>query len=243
MTSRTLFVSDLHLDEQRPEKLAAFLSLLEKAAGSNALYILGDLFEVWLGDDDSRDPHPEIIQGLRKLTASDTPVFVVRGNRDFLLGDRFVSESGVTLLDDTTVIDLYGEPTLIMHGDLLCTSDHDYQTFRQMFSDPAWQRQQLQKPFAERLAIAQHMRAESQRANQNKTESIMDVEQSSVKKILRKNSVHKLIHGHTHRPGVHEFELDGQTARRTVLNDWYTNDGVLVCTVEGQTLVKVAELG
>jgi len=238
-----LFISDLHLSDDRPEKLDLFYQFLSGAAqDAEALYILGDLFEALVGDDDNSSPNPEIFKALSALTASGADLFVMAGNRDFLMGKEFEKKTGAVLLPDPHVIDLYGEKTLLMHGDLLCTKDVDYLKFRMMVRNPEWQQQFLSKPLPERLAIAQQMRAASKEAMQDKIPVIMDTEQETVEKYLRDNKITKLIHGHTHRPAVHDFLLDGNTARRTVLGDWYQNENVLICDKKEQQLTSIYDL-
>lgn len=227
----TLFIADLHLSAQRPKIIALFLDFLRhRAARAEALYILGDLFEYWIGDDaaEQADTRP-IVQGLRALTASGVPVFVMHGNRDFLLGKTFESLTGCRLLADPARISLYGEDVLLMHGDSLCTDDVDYQKFRRMVRDPEWQRQFLAKSLAEREQIARNVRELSQAAMTGKPPEIMDVNPAAVEATIRLHGVRHLIHGHTHRPAQHEFVADGQAARRTVLGDWYEQGGVLCC--------------
>ncbi len=239
----TLFISDLHLSNDRPEKLELFYQFLSGSAqDAEALYILGDLFEALVGDDDDSPPNPEIFMALSTLTASGVDLFVMAGNRDFLMGKQFEEKTGATLLPDLHIIDLYGEKTLLMHGDLLCTKDVDYLKFRMMVRNPEWQAQFLQKLLPERLAIAQQMRAASKEAMQDKIPLIMDAEQETVEKYLLENNVSKLIHGHTHRPAVHEFDLDGSPARRTVLGDWYQNENVLICNENDQQLTSIHDL-
>jgi len=240
----TVFVSDLHLGPERPAKLELFERLLAHAARHcEALYVLGDLFEYWVGDDDDAPPHPRVIEALAALTRTDTKLFVMHGNRDFLIGERFVDRTGCRLLDDPTVIDLYGVPTLLMHGDLLCTRDVDYQALRRTVRDPAWQRAALARPLVERRALAGQMRDGSRAAMNGKSETIMDVEPDAVDAALRRHDVLDLIHGHTHRPAVHEFVCAGRRARRTVLGDWYELDSVLACEPGGrQRLLRVEDL-
>ncbi len=239
----TLFISDLHLSQERPEKLELFFQFLkEPALDTEALYILGDLFEALVGDDDDTPPNPGIFKALSELTSTGTPIFVMPGNRDFLMGSEFESKTGATLLPDPYIIDLYGKKTLLMHGDLLCTKDVDYLKFRTMVRDPEWQQQFLKKSLPERLAMAQQMRAASKEAMQNKIPVIMDAEQETVEKYLREHHVSNMIHGHTHRPAIHDFELDGITARRIVLGDWYQNENVLVCKENNQRLISLHDL-
>ena len=239
----TLFISDLHLSLDRPEKLDLFYQFLQgPALTAESLYILGDLFEALVGDDDDTPPNPEILNALSSLTFSGTKLFVMAGNRDFLMGKEFEKKTGATLLQDPFVITLYGEKTLLMHGDLLCTKDIDYLQFRKMVRDTEWQNQFLAKSLSERLAIAQQMRAASKEAMQDKIPVIMDAEQETVEKYLRDNKVTRLIHGHTHRPDIHDFILDEIPARRIVLGDWYQNENVLICNKTDQQLISIHDL-
>jgi len=232
--SATLFISDLHLSDERPAITALFLDFLkERAAGAAALYILGDLFEVWLGDDAVLPGYVPVLRGLKDLTAGGVPLYVMHGNRDFLLGEQFARECGCTLLPDPTVIDLYGEPTLLMHGDTLCTDDVDYQQLRTHLRRAETQREFLAMSLAQRLAVAGRYRAESRERSRSKSEAIMDVNQAAVEAILRHHHVRRLIHGHTHRPGVHRLAVDGHAASRLVLGDWYEQASVLACDAAG----------
>jgi UDP-2,3-diacylglucosamine hydrolase len=224
-----LFISDLHLDQSRPHIVALFVQYLQRAvAQAQALYILGDLFEAWIGDDAVRGTEPPL-QALRAATAAGLPVYVMRGNRDFLLGERFCELTGVQLLEDPTVIDLHDEPTLLMHGDTLCIDDQQYQAFRAMVHDAQWQRMFLSKTVPERVAMAQAARSESSSRNAAIDEYLMDVNQEAVAAALREHDVRRLIHGHTHRPAVHAMDLDGKAAQRIVLGDWYDQGSELVC--------------
>jgi UDP-2,3-diacylglucosamine hydrolase len=232
--SATLFISDLHLSDERPAITALFLDFLrERAAGAAALYILGDLFEVWLGDDAVPPGYAPVLEGLQRLAGGGVPVYVMHGNRDFLLGGQFAHQSGCRLLPDPTVIDLDGEPTLLMHGDTLCTDDLEYQQFRARVRNPETQRQFLSLPPAQRQVVARQYRSESRERSRLKSEAIMDVNQGAVEAVLRRHGVQRLIHGHTHRPAVHRFELDGREAQRLVLGDWYQQGSVLICGGEG----------
>ena len=238
---RTLFISDLHLDAGRPQITHLFLDFLEtRASGSDALYILGDLFEAWIGDDDQSGMNQSVCQGLRQCAASGTAVFVMHGNRDFLLGERFADQSNSTLLQDPTLIDLYGTPTLLMHGDRLCTDDTEYLSFREMVHDKQWQASFLVKSLEQRRKIAVDMRALSKEKTGDKTEAIMDVNQEAVIETMTKNQVPRLIHGHTHRPDVHELLIANEHARRFVLGDWYEQGSVLECSPEGCDLQSIA---
>jgi UDP-2,3-diacylglucosamine hydrolase len=224
----TLFISDLHLDETRPQIVELFtLFLARDARGADALYILGDLFESWIGDDDDAPLAARVADGLRALRDSGTPVYFMHGNRDFLLGERYAEHAEMTLLADPTVIDLAGERTLLMHGDTLCTDDIEYQKFRTLVRNPQWQRQFLAKPLAERRAFAAQARGESRKQTALKAAEIMDVNQAAVESAMRAHDVRRLIHGHTHRPATHRFDLGGPAAERIVLGDWYEQSSVL----------------
>lgn len=230
----TLFISDLHLDPQRPAITTLFLDFLKRrAAKAEALYILGDLFEAWIGDDDDAQLGREVASALSDLTAQGVAVYLVHGNRDFLLGERFAASSGVQLLPETTVIDLYGTPTLIMHGDTLCTDDVAYQAFRAQVRSPQWQSQLLTRPLAERRQIARQLREGSQQATRQKASEITDVNPDAVVRTMREHGVYRLIHGHTHRPATHELLIDGRPAQRIVLGDWYEQGSVLSCDTGG----------
>jgi UDP-2,3-diacylglucosamine hydrolase len=234
----TLFISDLHLCAQRPAITELFLEFLRnEASNADALYILGDLFEYWIGDDAAQkdDYHP-IIAGMRALRDAGPALYVMRGNRDFLMGTEFERQSGARLLPDPTIIDLYGKSVLLMHGDSLCTDDVEYQAFRKMVRTEAWQREYLGKSVAEREAISRRYRQMSKTATANKRPEIMDVNQSAVATVMREHQVYDLIHGHTHRPGQHDFDLDGRRARRNVLGDWYEQGSVLRCNAREWTL-------
>ncbi len=229
----TLFVSDLHLDPERPAVTELFLGFLEQHAGkADALYILGDLFEAWIGDDDLSALNQAVCAGLKACAGQGTPVYVMHGNRDFLLGERFARLAGCMLLEDPAVIDLYDTPTLLMHGDLLCTDDTEYMKFRATVRDPAWQAALLAKPLGERRRMAQEMRQASRAQTGGKPEAIMDVNDQAVTDCMHRHGVSRLIHGHTHRPATHELSLDGQPAQRIVLGDWYEQGSVLECTAQ-----------
>lgn len=227
----TLFISDLHLDATRPRITELFLDFLAgEAREARALYILGDLFEAWVGDDDDDPHHAHVIAGMRSLADAGIPVYVMHGNRDFLLGEEFARRSGCTLLPDPTRISLHGEDVLLMHGDTLCTDDTEYQAIRRQLRSAEWQREFLARPLEQRRAFAQQARAESRAAQQNKSMALMDVNPGEVRRTMAGQDVRLLIHGHTHRPAVHEFDLDGKPARRIVLGDWYEQGSVLRCT-------------
>ena len=225
----TLFISDLHLDAERPEITRLFGEFVEgEARNADALYILGDLFEAWVGDDDPSETGTFVADRLRALSDSGVPVRFIRGNRDFLLGDDYARRAGMAVLPDPAVVMLYGKPALLMHGDLLCTDDTAYQQFRAQTRDPHWQAQFLAQPLAARLAFAQQARAASKAHQsglqaQGTMEAITDVSPSTVAEILRRYGIDRLIHGHTHRPAVHEQA----GATRVVLGDWYEQGSVL----------------
>ena len=235
MPVTTLFISDLHLCGDRPAITRLFLDFLrQRARTADALYILGDLFEYWIGDEAvEQDEFRTIIGGLRDLTASGTQVLVMHGNRDFLMAGGFVKATGCRLLPDPARIELHGTPTLLMHGDTLCTDDTEYMAFRVKVRDRDWQREFLDKSVAERDAIVRSYREISRNSTSSKKPEIMDVNQSAVEKVMRENGVRRLIHGHTHRPKEHVFDLDGMRARRMVLGDWYEQGSVLSVDAHG----------
>ena len=217
----TLFISDLHLEPQKPAVTKAFLAFLQKEAENiDALYILGDLFEAWIGDDYEDDFTAAVKTGLTSVSARGIPLYFMHGNRDFLIGEQFAAQTGCQLLSDPCTIDLYGCPTLLMHGDTLCTEDTAYLEFRSMVRNPAWQQSLLDKSIAERLAIAQNLREVSREKTGEKAAEIMDVTQAEVERVMAQHQVTRLIHGHTHRPQVHQLEIGGAAAERIVLGDW-----------------------
>lgn len=203
--------------------------LQEQAVSADALYILGDLFEVWLGDDMVLPEYRPAIDAMNALHAQGVPIYVMYGNRDFLMREAFEEMSGASLIHEPHIIDLDGQATLLLHGDTLCTDDVAYQQFRAMVRNPQWQEAMLAKTPEQRLALAQEYRTMSKTEMAKKDEAIMDVNQQAVLASLRQNNVRHLIHGHTHRPGFHEFDLDGQAAQRIVLGDWYEHGNYLVC--------------
>jgi UDP-2,3-diacylglucosamine hydrolase len=238
----TLFISDLHLCAERPAITELFVEFLRtRATDADALYILGDLFEYWIGDEAmSRDEYRPVIAGMRALLETGTPIYVMHGNRDFLMGAEFEQQTGAQLLPDPTLINLYSTPVLLMHGDSLCTDDVEYQAFRKMVRSEAWQRQYLAKSVTERDAISRRYRELSKSVSANKRAEIMDVNQDAVQTTMRQYHVHDLIHGHTHRPAQHHFELDGVRARRAVLGDWYDQGSVLRCAENEWVLQTLA---
>lgn len=234
---RTLFISDLHLDAAQPAIAQQFLAFLEgEARRATQLYVLGDLFEVWLGDDDPDPAARAIVAALRRLTGAGVPCAFMHGNRDFLVGKRFARESGCRLLDDGTVVDVEGERVLLMHGDLLCTDDHGYQRLRRIVRHPLTQWLFRRMSLGQRRALAQRLREGSRMHVGSTAPEIMDVNPAAVVAAMRAAGVCTLVHGHTHRPAVHALEVDGRAARRIVLGDWYTQGSVLEWSREGVEL-------
>ena len=224
----TLFISDLHLDEARPHIVELFEHFLaNEARRADALYILGDLFEAWIGDDDDASLPARVASALKTVRDAGVPIYFIAGNRDFLLGEDYARRAGMTILDDGTVVDLHGTQTLLMHGDTLCTDDAAYLAFRKQVRDPAWQRQFLSQPLSARRTFAQKARNISREHTSQTAMAIMDVNQGAVETALRDARVTRMIHGHTHRPAIHDFELDNAPARRIVLGDWYEHGSVL----------------
>lgn len=238
MRHETLFISDLHLTIERPEVTQKFLTLLKsRASQAQALYILGDLFDTWIGDDDFSPPIKTVKKHLKALTSQGTPVFYIHGNRDFLIGKRFSEETGVTLLDEYSVIDLYGTPTLLTHGDLLCSDDLPYQAFRQKSHSADWQENVLSKPLLIRILYARWYRLRSFFHKRKKSQDIMDVNQQTIIQIMTQYQTQRLIHGHTHRPAIHDLEIQGQHAQRFVLAEWKKDSASLLCwSASGHTL-------
>lgn len=230
MNQDILFISDLHLSLDKPDITRRFLNFLQtRATQAKAVYILGDLFDAWVGDDDFTPPNGKIRKQLKKLTDAGIFVGLQLGNRDFLLGQRFCQATGVTLLDDEVVIDLFGTPTLLMHGDLLCTDDLPYQAFREKSHTPAWQADVLSKPLLIRLLFARWYRLRSFFHKRNKSQDIMDVNPQTVVATLQRHNVTRLIHGHTHRPNVHDIKIGPQDAQRFVLAAWRKEAGEILC--------------
>jgi len=229
----TLFIADLHLSGERPHIIRLFQDFLKKEARqADALYILGDLFEAWLGDDAVPTEMVTVLHDINTLTKSGVPVYVMVGNRDFLLGTAFENMTGCTLLPDPSIVTLYGTDTLLMHGDTLCTDDEDYQIIRKQIRSPQWRQTILAKPIKERMQIARAARAESQARTREKSDEIMDVNAQAVENAFRTHGVNRLIHGHTHRPAVHESTIDNKTVTRIVLGDWYDKASILQVTAD-----------
>ncbi|MFD2180007.1 UDP-2,3-diacylglucosamine diphosphatase [Veronia pacifica] len=233
----TLFISDLHLSDEHPEITDCFLTFIEQEAPeADALYILGDLFEAWIGDDDEAPLHHKVKTGLKALTNKGIPVYFIHGNRDFLIGKRFAKETGIKLLPEHCVVNLYEKPVLIMHGDTLCTQDLAYQQYRQKVHNSFIQWLYLRLPLGIRRKIGERLRSGSKSHNAQKSQMIMDVEQATVLNVMADENVDLLIHGHTHRPDVHQVTVNGRRGQRIVLGDWYEQGSVLVVTSEGAEL-------
>ena len=230
---RTLLVADLHLSSDTPEINQGFYRYLEHTApGADALYILGDLFDAWIGDDLlDANSHPlsdvahEVIRHLRRLSSDGTAVYLMHGNRDFLLGERFINACQAFLLPDIEEVEIQGVPVVLLHGDSMCTQDEAYMAFRQQSRNPEWQAQMLALPLEQRVALAQSLRAQSGEANANKAEAIMDVTPQEVIALMERHGLTTMIHGHTHRPKVHDLTVEDVPAKRYVLGDWDAQHG------------------
>jgi len=239
----TLFISDLHLSGERENITELFIKFLDqRASKADALYILGDLFEVWPGDDMIQPDYEKSISAMKELVDNGLPLFVMQGNRDFLMAEKFAEVSGATMIEDPTVIDLYGTPTLLMHGDTLCTDDIDYQKFRGMVRDPRWQADFLSKPAEERLAMTTKYRKISKDEMAKKSMDVMDVNQQTVEQVMLEKNIHQLIHGHTHRPAIHDFTINNKDMKRIVLGDWFEQGSVLECDKTGCQLESHSNL-
>ena len=235
----TLFIADLHLQTEEPAITAGFLRFLQgEARTADALYILGDLFEAWIGDDDPNPLHREMAAAIKALVDSGVPCYFIHGNRDFLIGKRFARESGMTLLPEEKVLDLYGRRILILHGDTLCTDDTGYLAFRAKVHTPWIQTLYLALPLFIRNRIAAKMRAGSKAANSSKSMTIMDVNPKAVVDVMEKHRVQWLIHGHTHRPNVHTLTANGEPAHRVVLGAWHSEGSMVKVTPEGVELIQ-----
>ena len=236
---KTLLISDLHLSPERPAVTNAFKRFLsEQAAHCDGLYILGDLFDVWVGDDDPAPLPREIIDELRVFTDRGGRLYIMHGNRDFGLGKRFARETGCSLLKDHHVVDLYGHKVLLLHGDTLCTEDHDYQRARRIIRNPLLIEIMRCFPLKIRQQIGIRARASSQAATGKKNDYIMDISQQAVQSTLNKYDVTAMVHGHTHRPGRHEIDLNGVAAQRIVLGDWHDKGWVVEASANGLELIS-----
>lgn len=230
MKQEILFISDLHLSIEKREITRRFLAFLKfRAVKAKELYILGDLFDAWIGDDDFTPPNNKIRKQLKQLSDSGTQIYLQQGNRDFLLGEKFCQDTGITLLDDYAVIELNGVRTLLTHGDLLCTDDLAYQAFRAKSHTDEWKNNVLSKALFIRLIAARWYRFRSHFHKRKKTQDIMDVNQQTVEQVMLEHQCLRLIHGHTHRPDIHQFNLNQQTAHRFVLSDWKKDGTEILC--------------
>lgn len=235
----TLFISDLHLEPNRPDITDRFFQFLQqKAPQADALYILGDFFEVWIGDDEKSPWQQTIITALKQLTDTGFPIYMMRGNRDFLIGSAFTRATGCHFLPDPSVIELYGKKILLTHGDSLCISDRKHQNFRKYAQNPKYNRFFTCLPLFVRRFIARRIRNASKKHTAGTTLSVMDVTQAAVEQQMREHAVTQLIHGHTHRPAIHTFTLDEVLVQRIVLNDWDTQGGALVYAEDGKSSVN-----
>lgn len=240
--SHSLLISDLHLAADQPRGMAEFRRFIaEIAPQAEAVYILGDLFEYWAGDDDLGDPfHAEVASALASLAHHHTRVYLLHGNRDLLMGQELAQACHATLLDDPTLIELYGTSTLLSHGDTLCTDDAEYQRYRAQVHDEEFQRQFLARPLAERKDYIAGLRARSMAEKQTKDSAIMDVNDEAVETLLRQYRYPRLIHGHTHRPGRHEHLVDGHRCERWVLADWYQQGSALRVDAMGCNVILLS---
>ena len=233
----TLFISDLHLQAERPEIGEQFLTFLGgDARQADALYILGDLFEVWLGDDDPNPYYTRMKSALREVVDAGVSTFFMHGNRDFLVGETFARETGVSILSDPVLVNLHGASVLLSHGDVFCTDDIQYQQLRAMTRDPQWQADFREKSIEDRTAIAVEVRQQSLEYGKNLDEEIADVNNDAIVEVLRKYDAEILLHGHTHRPAVHKLDLGERIATRIVLGDWFEQGSVVRWDVDGPRL-------
>lgn len=241
MTRKTYFIADLHLSENRPDISADFFKFLESNILNqdvDALYILGDFFEVWVGDDYVTELASDVAKHLKTVSNAGTPVYFIHGNRDFIMREQYANLAGMTLLSEQAVIDLYGTPTVILHGDEMCTQDIEYQKFRRKSRGWWWPKLMLAMPLWYRKKIARNAREKSKLSQANKTLEILDVVDDAVLATFAKHQVTNMIHGHTHRPNVHTYTVNQETLTRTVLGDWYTQGSYLVVTPQAQKLIS-----
>ncbi len=226
--AKTLFISDLHLAPERPDIIRLFVDFMkQQASQAESLYILGDLVEYWLGDDDRAEGLGEVFDCMKQHADNGLKIYLMHGNRDFLMGEQLAERAGCSLIHEPYIAHFDDTPVLLLHGDILCTDDVRYQELRKMLRNPAWQQDFLSKPLAERELMAQALRKQSQEETQSKASDIMDVNTQAVEDAFRQHNVSLMIHGHTHRPAIHQLEVDGQPAQRIVLGDWYSQGSVL----------------
>ncbi len=231
---KTLFISDLHLHPSQPEIEEAFLQFLKQdAPNADALYILGDLFEFWMGDDDINSPYQNVLHALKE-TSRDLPVYFMPGNRDFLVGSDFETITGCQIISDGLIIDLYDQQAILLHGDTLCTDDVEYQKFRKEVRSAEWKNNVLSMSLGDRHQYFVSLRQQSQSAIEQKSSEIMDVNSDAVISTIKSTKVDLMIHGHTHRPGTHSYNINNKDVKRIVLGDWYDQGSMLICTDNGQ---------
>lgn len=233
-----LFVSDLHLEDARPDITRAFFHLLDQLHGQyEELYLLGDIFEVWLGDDTPSTGAHQLAEKLHAIASQGVRIFLMHGNRDFLIGQAYADRCGASLIQEPWLLTVSGKKALLMHGDVLCTQDVDYLAFRQMVRNPTWQSAFLSKPIAERIAIGRELREKSQASAKEKADTIMDVTPAEVVTIMEQHQIELLIHGHTHRPAVHAVALASSNGTRMVLGDWYKMGWYILADKDAARLV------
>jgi len=228
-----VFIADLHLSPYKPELSRLFQDFIAKHSGPEfTLYILGDFFDIWLGDDYSMQFYQSDIAALQACRQHGSKIYLMHGNRDFLVGQAFAESTGITLLKDPTLIKLHDQTTLLTHGDQLCTDDIEYQAFRTQIQNETWINDFLSKPVDERLKIAEHFRTESKRLSQEKSDAIMDTNQHAIETLMAQHQATQLIHGHTHRPKQHSFDDNGQTITRWVVGDWHADHAQILVSSE-----------
>jgi len=226
--AKHLFISDLHLSPERPDIIQLFIQFMnDQAAQAESLYILGDFVEYWLGDDDKAEGLNEAFTCMKQHADNGLKIYLMHGNRDFLMGETLAQRAGCTLIHEPYLVNFDNKPVLLLHGDILCTDDVRYQELRLMLRNPAWQADFLSKPITEREAMALALRKQSQQETQSKDEDIMDVNADAVAQAFIDNNVSLMIHGHTHRPAIHELDINNSDAKRIVLGDWYSQGSVL----------------
>lgn len=226
--SQVLFISDLHLAPERPDIIQLYIRFLDdKATQASQLYILGDFVEYWLGDDDEARGLDDVFQKMRQLANNGLKIYLMHGNRDFLMGQRLAERCGCILIDDPYLAQINGHTVLLMHGDTLCTDDIEYQKLRLMLRNPQWQADFLAKPLVERVMMAKALRERSQQETKSKSEEIMDVNKDAVEQAFNSHQVNLLIHGHTHRPNIHHLKINDNQVTRIVLGDWYKKGSYL----------------
>ena len=237
------FISDLHISESQPEIAKQFIEFLENSSKStSALYILGDLFEYWIGDDDPNPYYARIVSSLYDYNASGIPTYFIHGNRDFLIGEIFAKKTGVKILKDPSIIKINDEKIMLSHGDIFCTDDYEYQNTRKLTRDPEWQKMMLKKTIVERETFAQKAREESKHHTKYLNDNITDVNQDEINKTFKNNNLAKIIHGHTHKPAIHDTLINNIPHQRFVLGDWYEQGSILNWDEYGPNLITLNRL-